>query len=499
MSRWTSFWKGTGRHVGAVIIGIGLAMVVCAAVGFAMSMLDRGARADAELKQGAALLGAALLTMLCGAGLRWYGRSGEVASMTRREAIFAVAVIWIAAGVFGSLPFAFATSMSLADGIFETISGFTTTGATVIENIEQSIERPLLLWRSVIQWLGGMGIVVLFVAIFPNVGVGAKFMFRREAPGAISEGLQPRIADTSSILWRIYVLLTASEIGLLWALGMSPFEAICHGFTTMATGGFSTRDASIAAFNSAAIEMVVAFFMLLAGINFNVYYAAIRGRTPRAFLRSVEFRVYLALILGSTLLLTINILGVHGGSPLKAARYAVFQVATFITSTGYGTDDYMLYPSPGLAIVLLLMFVGGCSGSTAGGIKVERVVLLAKTGLAQIRATFRPNVVQVIRMDRKPVPASVLNDVAVFFGVFMACLAGCVLAVAYLDGVPPQAAFGATLTCLSNMGPAPFHVGPDNFAAYSQPSKLVFSLAMVLGRLEFFTVFALFIPDFWKR
>ena len=498
MSRWTSFWRGVGRPVGAVVIGIGIAMIVCSVVGFAMSFFDKGERAAAEWQQGIALLVSAILTMAAGGGLRWFGRRDEVAAMSRREAIFAVSFIWLASAVFGALPFVLAARMSPVDGIFEAVSGFTTTGATVVTDIEGSLERPLLLWRSAIQWLGGMGIVVLFVAIFPNVGVGAKFMFRGEAPGAISEGLQPRITDTSSILWRLYVLFTLIEFALLWALGMSPFESICHTFTTMSTGGFSTRDASVAAFNSPAIEMVIAAFMLLAGLNFGLYYAAIRGKTLRGFLRSSEFRVYVSIVVGATVLLTISILPVHG-SVFQAFRYAVFQVATFVTSTGYGTDDYMVYPSPALAIIILLMFIGGCSGSTAGGIKVERIVLLAKVGLAQIRGTFRPNLVQVIRMDRKRVPVGVLSDVAVFFVVFMTCTAVCVLAVTYLEGISPQAAFGATLSCLSNMGPAPWHVGPDNFASYGAVSKLLFSLAMILGRLEFFTVFALFIPDFWKR
>ncbi len=498
MSRWGSFWRGVGRPVGAVVIGIGIAMLICAMVGLLFSTIYKDGQSAQDWNQGLGLLASAVIAALAGSALRWYGRRDEVAALSRREAIFAVAVIWVASGIFGSLPFVFAANMGPVDSLFEAISGFTTTGATVITDIESRLRRPLLLWRSVMQWLGGMGIVVLFVAVFPNVGVGAKFMFRGEAPGAISEGLQPRIADTSSTLWRLYVLFTATEFGLLWLLGMSPFESLCHALTTMSTGGFSTRDASVGAFDSPAIEMVIALFMLIAGTNFGLYYAAIRGRTLRGFVRSAEFRVYLLLIVSTTLALTIATTSLHG-SVASAFRYAIFQVATFITSTGYGTDDYMLYPSPALTIILLLMFVGGSSGSTAGGMKIERIVLLGKVGLAQIRATFRPNLVQVIRMDGKRVPTSVLSDVAVFFAVFMGCLGTCVLIVAYIEELPVQAAFGAVLTCLSNMGPAPFHVGPDNFAGYSLVSKLLCSLAMILGRLEFFTIFALFIPDFWKR
>ena len=498
MSRWVSFWQSVGRPVGAVVIGIGIAMLLCAVVGLTTSIFSKQGDTTEDWSQALALVASAIVAALAGVGLRWYGRNAEVAALTRREAIFAVAVIWGASGLFGGLPYLFAAHMSPVDSLFEAVSGFTTTGATVITDIESRLRRPLLLWRSGTQWLGGMGIVVLFVAIFPNVGVGAKFMFRGEAPGAIAEGLQPRIADTSSFLWRVYLALTLLQMGLLWLLGMTPFESLCHAFTTMSTGGFSTRDASIAAFESPAIEMVIAVFMLIAGTNFGLYYAAIRGRSLRSFARSVEFRVYLLLIAVSTAVLTIAITPLHG-SVLQGFRYAFFQVTTFITSTGYGTDAYMRYPPVALTIILLLMFIGGSSGSTAGGIKVERIVLLAKLGLAQIRATFRPNVIQVIRMDRKRVAAPVLSDVAVFFVVFMGCVAFCVLVVALVESIPVAASFGATLTCLSNMGPAPFHVGADNFAAYSPVSKLLFAVAMILGRLEFFTVFALFIPDFWKR
>jgi trk system potassium uptake protein TrkH len=498
MSRWASVWRGVGRPVGAVVVGIGIAMLLCAVVGLASAIFSKTGDVPEDWTQAIALVISAAIAVLAGALLRWYGRSSAVASLSRREAIFAVAVIWAACSVFGALPYVFAARMSPADGIFEAVSGFTTTGATVITDIEARLQKPLLLWRSVTQWLGGMGIVVLFVAIFPNVGVGAKFMFQGEAPGAISEGLQPRIADTSSFLWRAYMLFTLAEFALLWALGMSPFESLCHAMTTMSTGGFSTRDASVAAFDSPAIEMVIAAFMLLAGTNFGLFYAALRGRTLRGFLRSAEFRLYVLLVASTTLVLTASITSLHG-SVVQAFRYSIFQVATFITSTGYGTDAYMKYPGFALTVVLLLMFVGGCSGSTAGGIKMERIVLLAKVGMAQIRATFSPNVIQVIRMDAKRVPSAVLSDVAVFFVVFMGCLAACVLVVTYVEKIPAPASFGATLTCLSNMGPAPFHVEADNFAGYSAVSKLLFSLAMILGRLEFFTIFALFIPDFWKR
>lgn len=427
--------------------------------------------------------------------------------LSRRDATLAVALIWAGAGVFGGIPFMLGAGFGPADAFFEAISGFTTTGATIVQDIEGTLSRPLLLWRSLIQWLGGMGIVVLFVAVFPNVGVGGKHMFRSEVPGPTAEGLQPRIAETSITLWLLYFAFTVVLIGVLFAIGvaapagvphMDLFESICHALTTMSTGGFSTRNDSIAAFQSPLVEGTLSAFMLLAGVNFGLYYGAIRGRSVRVFVRSTEFRVYVTIVLVTIAALTLATLDRHP-DPFQALRYALFMVATTITSTGFGTDDYMAYASPALTIVLLLMFLGGMSGSTAGGIKVSRIVLLARTSWAQIRRTVRPSVVQTIRMSGKPVPSPVLAEVTVFFFVYMAFMGAGTLAVTILDGVSVQAAFGAMLTCLSNMGPAPFHEGPDNFVAYSGGAKTLFACAMILGRLEFFTLLALLLPDFWRR
>ncbi|MDQ3037411.1 MAG: TrkH family potassium uptake protein, partial [Myxococcota bacterium] len=436
-----------------------------------------------------------------GGALHRYGRRHHAASgtMTRREATLAVVLIWVFSGVFGGLPFVLGAGMTPTDAFFEAISGLTTTGATVITDIEVRLSHPLLLWRSLLQWLGGMGIVVLFVAVFPTVGAGAKHMFKGEVPGTTAEGLAPRIAETSFTLWKLYAGFTVLLAGILIALGMSPFESVCHALTALSTGGFSTRDASIAAFDSAAIEYVLAIFMLIGSVNYALYHAMLRMRSIRVFLLSTELKAFVAIVIVTTAILTVGILGVHGGDPLEAFRYAFFTVATFISSTGYGTDDYMTYPHAMVALIVIVMFIGGCSGSTAGGLKVERVVLLWKLGWAEIHRSFRPAVIRVVRMGRAAVPPDVLMDVAVFFGVFMLCLGGGVFLVTLFDPVGPAAAFGATLTCLSNMGPAPFHEGPDNFAAYSDASKIFFSLAMLLGRLEFFTMFALLVPDFWRR
>ncbi len=479
-------------------MGLAVFIALCALVGWLFD-LTSGARELAVRGGHWALLGTSGLTLFTGGGLYAYGQRHATDFVSRREAVLAVALIWAAAAVFGALPFLVEASMSVPDALFESISGLTTTGATVITDIEGTLSRPLLLWRSLLQWLGGMGIVVLFVAVFPSIGAGGKHMFGEEVPGTTAEGLRPRIAETSRVLWQFYFAFTLLEIGALYALGMSPFEAICHAFTTMSTGGFSTRDASIAAFDDWRIEMTIAGFMLLASVNYGLFYAALRGRTAWVFIRSVEFRAYVILVVLCTVVVTLGILNVHGGRPFEAFRYGLFTVATFVSSTGYGTDDYALYPPAILFVIITLMFVGGCAGSTAGGIKIERIVLMGKIVWTELRRSFRPNLVHVVRMGRKIVQTSALTDVVVFFVVYMATLAALTGLATAVDGLPLPAAFGASLSALSNMGPAPFHAGDDNFAAYSSVTKLAFALGMLLGRLEFFALLALLVPAFWRR
>lgn len=446
-----------------------------------------------------ALVLTAVLTFVTGLAMSWYGGRHASDFISRREAVLAVSLIWAGASLFGALPFVVGAGMSPTDALFETVSGLTTTGATVVTDIEGSLSRPLLLWRSLLQWLGGMGIVVLFVAVFPSIGAGGKHMFGEEVPGTTVEGLRPRIAETSRLLWQLYVGFTVLVVLSLHGLGLSLFEAICHAFTTMSTGGFSTRNASIGAFDDWRIEILLSGFMLIASVNYGLYHAALRGRKLDVFPRSVEFRTYVALVAICVVFVTIGILPLHGGDLFAAFRYGLFTVATFVSSTGYGTDDYSVYPPAVLWVILTLMFVGGCAGSTAGGIKIERIVLMAKVVWTELRRSFRPNLVHVVRMGRQIVQPAALTDVVVFFVVYMASLALMTGAATTLDGLPLPAAFGASLSCLSNMGPAPFHVGPDNFASYSQVTKVIFTLGMLLGRLEFFAVLALLVPGFWRR
>jgi len=484
------------RPVGAVVLGIGVMIALCAGVGM---VWDRFAPDPGRPQGGTAALAlSAIIVSILGLSAFLYGKRYVSERITRREAILAVSLIWVAAGVCGAIPFVLGAGMSMADSFFEAVSGLTTTGATVIGDIETRLSRPLLLWRSLIQWLGGMGIVVLFVAVFPNLGAGGKHMFRGEVPGTTAEGLRPRIAETSFALWKLYAMFTVAEIVLLKLLGLDLFDAVCHAFTTMSTGGFSTLDSSVGGFNSAAVEYVIACFMLIGSVNYALYYALLRTGSWRGLVRNAEFRSYVGIVLISVVVLTTLNLSVHDGI-LTSFRYSFFMVATTISSTGYGTDDYSAYSSAALTVLVLIMFVGGCAGSTAGGIKVERAVLMGKQAVAQLQKSFRPATVQLVRMGKAAVSTQVLADVASFFLIYMGCIGVGLLFITLVEGVPIPTAFGAMLTCLSNMGPAPFHVGPDNFASYGAVSKIFFSLAMLLGRLEFFTLFALLLPGFWRR
>ena len=498
MSRKQRDFRSVAKPVGAVVMGLGTAISACALIGFCFNWV---APPSDHRKLGGEpeLLLVAGATVLFGLLLFIAGRRYDSAMFGRREAVLSVALIWICAGIFGAIPFVVVAQMTFPSALFEAISGLTTTGATVVVDIEGSLPNSLLLWRSLIQWLGGMGIVVLFVAVFPSIGAGGKHMFGEEVPGSTSEGLRPRIAETSRVLWGYYAVLTLAEVIVLCVLNMPVFEALCHALTTMSTGGFSTRNASIAAFNSVEIEFAIAGFMLIGSVNYSLYYAVLRGRGLRQLLRSVEFQAFVIIVVVATGILTVGILELHGNNLFEAFRRALFMVATTISSTGYGTDAYMSYPPAMLMVVLSLMFIGGCSGSTAGGIKIERIVMMAKVSLVEVRRSFRPNLVHVIRMGRTVASQAVITDAMAFFIVYMLCLGFFSTVITLVEPVEPQTAFGAVLTCLSNMGPAPFHGNADNFAHYGALAKIIFAFAMLLGRLEFFALLALLVPGFWRR
>ncbi len=483
------------RPVGMVVLFTAAFMLITVAISAAFTLVD-----------GRDTLGASwplLVSVPVTAGLGWMGlyMGREVPknhTLDRAEASLAVTVIWTLLGVVGGLPLVIGAGTSPVDAFFEAVSGFSTTGATIYGDIERTLSRPLILWRAVMHWLGGMGIVVLFVAVFPNIGVSGKNMFKSEVPAITEEGLRPRIRETSVALWRVYVGLTLACAAAMFAVGLGGHDALVHALATLSTGGFSSRDASLAAFGNPLLEWITAVFMLIAGVNFGLYYGVLRGRSLAVLWRSLELRVYLAVVAVFTLLLTLSLRPFHADL-LTALRYAFFRVATAITSTGFGIDDHATYPGFALLVMLAMMFVGGCAGSTAGGIKVSRIVLLLETAVMQVRRSIRPAVVRVVRIDGRAVDHEILLEVASFFFIFFASLMVCMAAVVLTDGVPVQTAFGATLSALSNMGPAPWYQGADNYASYSPAAKLVFSFAMVVGRLEFFTVLAVLTPEVWRR
>lgn len=446
-----------------------------------------------------AFLASSGITAAFGGALWFVGRDHD-GTLLRADAILLVALSWLLLGAFGGLPYLFDGAFTNpADAYFEAVSGFTTTGSTVMVEIADH-SYGLHWWRTLTHWLGGMGIIVLFVAIFPQLGVGGKFLFKSEVPGPITEGLRPKIKQTATTLWRIYVTLTLVEALILWALGMTLHESITHAFATMATGGFSTRNGSVGEFDSAAIDIVVTVFMLLAGINFGLFYEVLRGRARRA-LADRELLAYLGIIAASTAIITASIWGMdpRHDSLFDALRYAAFQVVAVLTTTGFGTDDFALYPPLPQLLLLFLMFSGGMAGSTAGGMKIVRFLVLGKAIYAEVYKVFRPQSVMSIRLGHSVISPDTVSAILAFFALGVLTFAAASLYMTFLgcDIVTSTTAVAATLF---NIGPGLGLVGPtQNFAPLPTSGKVVLSLCMILGRLEFMTVFVLLLPDFWRR
>ena len=453
-----------------------------------------------------AFLIASLVTLTV--GLLVFHRVRFEGEMTYREGFAVVTFGWIAFAVFGALPYLLTEVTGIVhplDAFFESMSGFSTTGATVITELE-SQPPSILFWRALTQWLGGMGIIVLSLAILPFLGVGGMQLFEAEAPGPQKDRLSPRIQDTAKVLWGVYVLVTAAEALLLWIGGMSMFESLCHALTTMATGGFSTRDASIAAYGSYT-HVVISVFMLLAGISFSLHYYALRGDFRR-YWQSDEFRFYLGLIAGATVLITlVTALDAElPGHLLLKLRDAAFQAISVMTTTGYATTDYERWPAIAQYILVALMFVGGCAGSTGGSMKVVRVLLLIKHAYLQLSLLIHPREVRSLKLDHKPVPREVIQSVLGFFALFMAVF---LIASVVMAGLLPPAADGSAdlvtaasgvIAALGNVGPGLGTVGPtDTYAHVPALGKLVLAVCMLVGRLEVFTVLVLFFPSFWRK
>ena len=414
-----------------------------------------------------------------------------------REGFVAVGLIWIFTGLVGALPFLFcgyfATPM---DCIFESCSGFTTTGATILTEIE-SLPKGILFWRAGTHWLGGMGVLVLATAIVPKLGIRSHYLTQAETPGPVFSKLVPKQSQTSKILYAMYCVLTLLEVLCLKLAGMPLYDALIHSFSTAGTGGFSNRNASVGAYGSVAIDVIITVFMLLFSINFTAYFLILTKKWREA-LASDELRFFLAVVFGATAVLTLANLGVYVGF-WESLRYTVFQVASIISTTGFGTTDFVLWPQFSQLIIVLLMFCGACAGSTGGGMKCSRVLLLVRAIRRELHRITHPRCVEVVKLDGKLVGEDTLHTLLVFLGAYVMTVFAAALVIS-LDGFSFAVSFSAALTCVSNVGPGLEIIGPTgNFAAFSTVSKAVMSLCMIVGRLEIFPILVLFIPSNWKQ
>lgn len=444
-------------------------------------------------------------------------------TMRQRESLALVGFSWILAAALGALPFVISGVLpNPIDAFFESMSGFTTTGSTVLVDIEAA-PRSILFWRSMTQWLGGIGIAVLVVAVLPYLGAGGKQLFKLEAPGPESRSFRPRIRDTAKFLCQFYAGLTVVLFALLWLEGMTPFDAICHTFSAVSTGGFSTRQASLAAFEGDLIPLTILIFMVIAATNFGLFFAMLRG-SRQPFWRDSEFRVFVGILVLATFLMTLNLMGIHGrpGPELKAAldqgyegsryldiedqtyaftdalRMSAFQAGSIMTTTGFVTDDFDLWPHFSRSMLLVLMFVGGCGGSTAGGFKVVRVIMLVKMAYWRLERSFRPKTIRVVRVGEEVVEEEIQRQVSGFFVLYLVWfLFGTLLISAF--GLPFETSTTAVLATMNNIGPGLGLVGANvDYHLLPPVTKLFLSFCMVLGRLEIFTICVLFLPSFWR-
>lgn len=421
-------------------------------------------------------------------------------ALYRREGLLIVTGCWLVAALLGAVPF-LASGMipNPEDAFFETMSGFTTTGSTILREIDVQ-EHGLMFWRSMTHWLGGMGIVVLFVAILPALGVGGRLLYQFEAPGVETDDLKPRIRETALALWKIYLVMTVAEVALLMIAGLDLYDAVVHTFGTVATGGFSTYGSSVAHFDSAAVEIIITVFMFLAGVNFTLYFRARRDGI-RHFLKDPEFRTYAGIMI-VMIVITVGMLLARGGyeSGGRAALDASFTVVAIGTTTGYGTADFETWPTVLRIMLVMLMFIGGSAGSTAGGMKVFRFMLVVKYIGHEFRRFVRPHRVRTLLVGGHDVSDEVIQNVLAFFAVSILLFAGSTVALSAMDSdIDMATATTSVAATLWNIGPGLGAVGPtDNFADLPGPGKVLLTLLMLFGRLEVFTAMVIFMPGLYR-
>ena len=473
--------------LGILISFLGLSMAVPLAV--SLMYQDGSARAF-------------LYAMLINVGLGFIiyaaTRRGLETTLNHRDGVAVVTFGWLAAGLAGAVPFLLSGAIpGFTDAYFESLSGFTTTGASILSEIE-SLPRGILLWRSMTQWFGGMGIIVLAIAILPFLGIGGMQLYKAEVPSPVVDKLKPRISETAKTLWKVYLLITAIQVVLLLLGGMSLLEAIDHAFCTMPTGGFSTRNASVAAYNSPYIDGVIIIFMLIAGINFSLHYRLIRGDIL-LYGKDPECRVFLIMVGVFIVAVTLDIHGAIYDSISSAFRYAAFQVSSIITTTGFVTADYGKWPAFSQKLLVLCMFLGAMAGSTGGGIKTMRIILMAKHAYQEIFKIIHPHAVTTVKLGGIAVPQEILSSVWGFFVLYLTLFVISALIMASL-GLDIVSAFTSVAACIFNIGPGLGLVGPvSNYQAVPLLGKWVLIFCMLAGRLEVYTVIALLIPEYWRK
>ncbi len=442
----------------------------------------------------------AFALIFCAGFLLYLPFRNQIRELRLRDGFMVVVLFWVVLGSTGGVPLYLsdAIDLSVTDAVFESVSGLTTTGATVIVGLDY-LPHSILFYRQELQWLGGMGIIVLAVAVLPMLGIGGMQLYRAETPGPVKDSkLTPRITETAKALWLIYLALTVSCGLAYWYAGMNGFDAISHAFSTVAIGGFSTHDASMGYFENQGIELIAIIFMLLSGVNFALHFTALRHKRLTPYLRDAEFKVYILVLFVVSIVTTSYLLLTKTfDSPTESFIEGLFQVVSIGTTTGFTTQEYYSWPSFLPVLLLYVSFIGGCAGSTGGGIKVIRILLLVKQGVRELNRLVHPSAQFAVKIGRKPVPDKVIEAVWGFFAAYFA-LSALMILLLMASGLNQDTAFSAVAACLNNLGPGLDQVG-QNYATINDFAKWVLCLAMLLGRLEIFTLLVLLTPGFWRK
>jgi len=445
-----------------------------------------------------ALLLSGFGTAIVGASLWFLARANPTAEISKRDGYLIVTLGWIASAVFGTLPFIIHGSIpGFTDALFETMSGFTTTGSTILKDVE-ALPHGLLFWRSMTHWLGGMGIIVLSLAILPLLGIGGMQLFQAEVSGPSKDKLHPRVTETAKRLWGIYILLTFSEVVLLLFGGMNLFDSLCHSFGSLATGGFSTKNASIAYYNSPFIEYVVIIFMFLGGTNFSLHYLALHGKL-NSYFRDEEFKFYVGFLFVTVGFAACYLFLVNGQTLESSFRDSAFSIMSILSSTGFATVDYEAWAPFFTQFFLILLLFGACAGSTSGGVKMIRYYLLIKNGLLEFKRLIHPNAVLPVKYNRRTVSPEIISKVSAFVLIYLAIFGFSSFVMAFL-GLELQSAMGAVAASMANIGPGLGSTGPvTNYSDVPEVGKWVLSFLMLIGRLEIFSILIIFSPAFWRK